>query len=299
MIKVFLQGGLGNQMFQYAAGFALATQKNTDLVIDAVFLNDRFPRKEFTYRDYALDIFSIRPQFTRLSEISHSISIPGLWLGADLAWMKFEDKIGLQKIKKESEHFDKDVWEHEIGDNLTLRGYFQSEYYFSSVKENIRREFIFKDTLSAEVAEIAKSIRLCNSVSLHIRRGDYIHFLNNIKLFGETDLSYYARAVSYIASRIENPHFFIFSNDIEWCRENVKLQFPMTYIDPSLAGPKDSFHLHLMSLCAHNIIANSSFSWWGAWLNQNVGKIIIAPKKWYADEKKNNEDIIPTDWVKI
>jgi len=118
-------------------------------------------------------------------------------------------------------------------------------------------------------------------------------------MMGDTNIPYYEKAVAYIAERVKDPHFFVVSNDAVWCRENIKIPYPVTYLDDASAGPKNAYHLQLMSLCKHNIIANSTFSWWAAWLNNNPEKIVVAPEKWYAGQVGGQGDITPTGWIKI
>ncbi|MDO8664746.1 MAG: alpha-1,2-fucosyltransferase [Candidatus Liptonbacteria bacterium] len=300
-ITVFLRGGLGNQMFQYALGLHLAKKNNNnaELVLDTTFLNDRFPRKEFTYRTFDLDVFTLKPHLSVLSKISEKLPVPGLWLGLDIAFLMVKKIFGLKKIIKEKNNY---VFESEVlsakGD-IVLWGFWQSEKYFADIAPDIRKAFSFREELSGEAAVIAEEIKNKNSVSLHVRRGDYVKFEKVKKMVGDTNLSYYAATVSYIAERVNAPHFFVFSDDIEWCEENLKISFPVTYLDEKTAGPKNAYHLELMSLCKHNIIANSAFSWWGAWLNKNPEKIVVAQKKWYATTLPHEEDIVPEAWIRI
>jgi len=297
MVTVFLRGGLGNQMFQYALGLALAKRNKTKLLLDSVFLCDRFPRKNFTYRTFDLDVFALEPRFTALSKIANAIPVPGLWLGADLAFIKSRDFFGVQKIVKEKNEqaFDPEILRS--GDNLLLWGRWQNEKYFSEVADEVRAAFRFRHPFEGEAKALAEKIRSCNSVSLHVRRGDFASSAVVKDLMGDTNLSYYSRAARYIGERVKKPELFVFSDDIEWCKKNITVPFPATYATFTSEGPKASFHLHLMSLCKHNIIANSTFSWWGAWLNNNPGKIVIAPKQWYADGTKT--DILPEKWIKL
>ena len=200
-------------------------------------------------------------------------------------------------IRERTDRFDSRILE-ERGD-LFLIGYWQSEKYFADVAEEVRKAFRFKHPLEGEAKEISRQIRSANSVSLHIRRGEYVALEN---IVGKTDLAYYERAASYMNERsktmgIEVPTFFVFSDDIEWCKEKLKLPFPKVYLDQASAGPKDSHHLQLMSLCRHNIIANSTFSWWGAWLNANPEKIVVAPKRWLPNNTK--EDLVPERWIRM
>jgi hypothetical protein len=298
MVTVFLRGGLGNQMFQYAFAVHLAKKNNTSIIIDTVYLQDRTPRRDFTYRNYDLDIFKLTPCFSRLSRIASKVPIPILWLGMDVAMNKIENLVGTKKLLHEkNKKFDNSVIATAYK-NVCIIGYWQSEKYFKENSDEVRKAFQFKTLLDGEAIQVGEKIQTKNSVALHVRRGDYIT-KKVIKDMGETSISYYQDAIKYIAQHVNNPEFFIFSDDIEWCREHINLSFPTTYIEPSLAGPKASHHLQLMSLCKHNIIANSSFSWWGAWLNKNPHKIVIAPKKWYAYSREGEDDIIPQEWLKI
>lgn len=299
MIVVVLRGGLGNQMFQYAAGLSVALKYNMPLVLDTTILNDRLPRKDITFRDYDLDIFPIAQPFTRLSTIAHTIPIAGVWAAGDLALIKTRDVLHMRKliIEKQDGVFDPAVLES--GNNITLWGRWQSERYFAYYRDHVREAFRFKDALNGPAAEVGKAIQASASVSLHVRRGDYVRFKSMETLMGKTDVSYYDRAIAFIAERVDCPHFFIFSDDIAWCREHIKPPFPTTYLDETTQGRKSSFHLQLMSLCKHNIIANSTFSWWGAWLNSNPDKIVIAPQRWYHDISAAKQDIIPESWIAL
>jgi hypothetical protein len=276
MVTIVLRGGLGNQMFQYAAGLQLAAKKKTKLLLDTTLLNDRFPRSQITYYTFNLGIFNLEPSFTVLSRISHNFPVPGLWAGMDIL------KIEIHRL---------------FGGHNILFGFYQNEAYFKDSEDLVRGAFTFKHLLDGEGAEIAKGIQGTNSISLHVRRGDYVSFKNNEKIFGRTDAAYYKRAIAYVAGRVSSPHFFVFSNDIEWCKKNVTTQLPVTYLSPSSAGPNDSSHFRLMSLCKHHIIANSTFSWWAAWLDCNPEKIVVAPKQWAHGVSAR--DILPAGWVSL
>jgi hypothetical protein len=274
MITVILRGGLGNQMFEYAAGLNLALKKKTQLVLDTTYLNDRSPRRDFTHRDYDLDVFRVAPKFTTFSKISSAVPIPGVWLGLDFGWCAMKRMCG----------------------NEVLWGYYQGEKYFVEHKDAVRTAFEFREPLTGEAAAIALKIKQGNSISLHVRRGDYV-LPKYQKLYGDTNTAYYDRAIAHMANAVKSPEFFIFSDDIAWCREHIKPPFPTTYADDASRGPKAAFHLELMSLAKHNIIANSSFSWWGAWLNANPQKIVVAPKQWEVAHV--GDDIVPERWVRL
>jgi hypothetical protein len=174
-----------------------------------------------------------------------------------------------------------------------LEGYWQTEKYFGIHSDTIRNDFKFPqlDLLNKEYAD---KIQHAESVSVHIRMGDYInHPLHG----GICTLEYYENAIALIKVKVENPLFFIFSNDIEWCKNNLKLDNAI-YITGN-DGENSFRDMQLMSMCKHNIIANSSFSWWGAWLNNNSDKIVIAPSKWFNDPTINTKDLIPDSWIQI
>jgi len=287
-----LRGGMGNQMFEYATGLALAKKYNAELVLDTTYLADRFPRKDFTPRHYELDAFALPPRFAGLSRAAHTVPIPGVWLGLDLALMKARDLFGARKLiaEKHGRRFDPSVLD--AGGNACLWGLWQSEKYFESARDEVRAAFTFARALPPSAGALGDQIKKTNSISLSVRRGDYVN-ASNTKLFGGTNTQYYRDAIEHMSSRVPDPHFFVFSDDIAWCREHITIPFETTYIPAELDGPSA---LQLLSLCKHQIIANSSFSWWGAWLNGNPGKIVVAPKKWYADPAA--DDIVPEQWIR-
>lgn len=288
-------------MFQYATGLSLAKKNRTALRLDTTFLQQRLPRRNRTYRDYDLDIFTLSDmtRLTSLSRAAQKVPIPGLWLGADFMGMLTRRLIGLEKaIRPKSDAFDPAILEKR--GNLLLFDYWLSEKYFADVEDDLRKAFQFKHSLEGETKEIAQRIESSHSISLHVRRGDYVALKDVENFMGKTNLSYYERAVCYMNEHIKRkgndiPTVFVFSDDIDWCKQNLTLSLPTIYLERSSAGPKASHHLQLMSLCRNNIIANSTFSWWGAWLNQNPEKIVVAPKRWFAH--KVNEDVVPQRWI--
>lgn len=298
MVTVYLRGGLGNQMFQYAVALALAKKNNTDVFFDTTFLNDRFPRRQFAYRDYALEVFELEQRFTQLSLLSKKMPIPGFWMGLDLVFMTARNAFGIQKIMRETHEHEFDPAVANASGNLLLWGRWQNEKYFEAVEFDLRAAFRFRDPLSGVAKEIAQEIAAATSVSLHVRRGDYASFKGVEALHGKTNLDYYQDVVKYFSAHVKNPHFFIFSDDVAWCKEHLHIDAPATYVPPQAAGPHDSSHLRLMALCNHHVIVNSTFSWWGAWLDPRPEKIVVAPKRWYAD-REEQPDIIPAGWIRV
>lgn len=174
-----------------------------------------------------------------------------------------------------------------------LDGYWQSEKYFASCVNQVRQAFKFP-SLDKGNQLIAQQIEQVNSVSVHVRRGDYV----NNPLHGDIcTLDYYKRAIGIINSKIANPQFYVFSDDVAWCKDNLSLPNAV-YVDGN-QGKNSYKDMQLISLCKCNIIANSSFSWWGAWLNINSNKVVIAPRKWFNDTRFNVSDLLPNEWIKI
>lgn len=288
MVTVLLSGGLGNQMFQYAAARALAKRLNTPLAAD---LYPLIKKTHATIRPYELGIFKVdipivstlrgkvltkarpfvqkhRPFFRRLGFFTDTYAV--------LYQPAFESLKG----------------------NITLSGYFQSEKYFSGAEADIRNDFTFRHPLNGKNKEIAQQLAATESVSIHIRRGDYVQNTSAASNFVTCDASYYERAIAHICEKISNPSFYIFSDDFDWVKENLNFgNHPVSFVDWNRGG-KSYIDMQLMSLCRHNITANSSFSWWGAWLNANDDKVVVCPGKWFQDEKKNAmlNDFYPQGW---
>ena len=178
-----------------------------------------------------------------------------------------------------------------------LVGYWQSEKYFLEVADQIRKDFSFRLPIKNQNVKLAKHIKQVNAVSLHIRRGDYANNPKTEAIHGLCSLDYYRQSIRYIGERVQQPHFFVFSDDIAWVKSNLKIEFTHQYVDHN-HGAESYNDMRLMSLCQNHIIANSTFSWWGAWLNPYIDKIVIAPKRWFANET-NTQDLIPQSWVRL
>ncbi len=179
--------------------------------------------------------------------------------------------------------------------NCYLHGYFQSEKYFQDHAPTIREDFSFHLGINEHNIEVINHIEKVNAVSLHVRRGDYVKDPKAAANHGLCSLDYYRAAIKYVAERVDTPFFFVFSDDPVWVKENLQIDFSCRYIDHN-QGAESYNDMRLMSLCKHHIIANSSFSWWGAWLNPRVDKIVIAPKKWFANAN-DVSDLFPPEWV--
>jgi hypothetical protein len=178
-----------------------------------------------------------------------------------------------------------------------LVGYWQSENYFRDKASIIRSDFDLQSLTSAAVESLGEDPRSCDSISIHVRRGDYVANQRSNAYHGVLEREYYLNAARIMATRVHNPKFFVFSDDMAWCRANLFLDWPTVYAT-DVSGLNSHFHLCLMSACKHQIIANSSYSWWGAWLNNSDDKVVIAPKCWFAS-RKTPPSLLPTDWVTI
>ncbi len=294
MIAVKLMGGLGNQMFQYAAARAMAADRQCPVFLDRSFLETPSEGK-WTQRYFELDVFNIQTSvpedfsvrlLKRLNSNSrwNRISNSALWM---LPYRNYYEAV--QGFHSELLQFPQHVY---------LQGYFQSEQYFLRHEQLIRKEFTFKTAASGKNAEVLQQIRNSNAVSVHVRRGDYVSLPAAAEYHALTGLPYYQRAVEILAAENSDMSFFVFSDDPEWCRQHLKLPGPTMIVDWN--NGKASFEdLRLMSNCKHHIIANSSFSWWGAWLNPSIEKKVIAPQKWVNDPAQYNPDLLPASWIKL
>ncbi len=185
----------------------------------------------------------------------------------------------------------------DVPNDCYLSGYWQSEKYFKDVAEIIRTDFSFSIPPNQLNTIVADNISNCNAVSVHVRRGDYVSDAKTYANHGVCSIDYYRSAINLIAVHINAPEFFIFSDDMEWAKSHLRMDFPCHYIDHNRGS--DSFNdMRLMSLCQHHIIANSSFSWWAAWLNSNSDKIVIAPNKWFA-HAATPTDLLPQSWISL
>lgn len=276
MIVVQLIGGLGNQLFQYAAGRALAEHHRTKLVLDVTGF------AAYRLRSYCLQHFQTQQNFASTRQLASFDPTRRRWFRKP--GVIFEEKHGL--------HFDPDLLN--VGSQVYLKGHWQNERYFQPIESIIRREFTVATPPDPDNASIADQIRHSHSVSVHVRRGDYV----NNPVHGVCSLDYYAAAVRHIHAKVVTPHFFVFSDDAAWARDHLRFDQPVTFVSHN---SKDAAHedLRLMSLCQHHIIANSTFSWWGAWLGCRPGKLVCAPEQWFMPDQYDSSDLLPADWVKL
>ncbi|WP_300156628.1 alpha-1,2-fucosyltransferase [Solidesulfovibrio sp.] len=273
-------------MFQYAAGRALAAKFDAGLVLDILdYAHD-------TLRHYELNRLCVQCQIYTENAPKYLPRRPGR----------------LQKlfVRLSGRRPRAVYWETGFSYNAafeTLRppvyldGYWQSERYFCDIADILRREFSPAALPSAANAALLERIRAdAGAVSLHVRRGDYVSNPVTAAYHGACSLEYYRRAVDHVAGRVTAPHFYLFSDDPDWVRENLRLAHPCTVVDGN--ADDGAADMALMRACAHHVVANSSFSWWGAWLGENPEKIVVAPRHWFR-EPKDTRDLIPSQWIAL
>ncbi len=297
MIIAELFGGLGNQMFQYAAVRTIAYKLSVPLKLNTShFCNDNL-------RQYELSNFDVQAAIANDAEIDNLVNFPGgFWKkNRERLMRQLKSEILRKKIIREKYfHFGDEL--REATRNTYVSGHWQSERYFASCTDVIRKDFSFVSPLQGLNKGLAEQIgQSLNPVSLHIRRTDYL----NSTLMHTCDLSYYRQAIQIMSRNMDDLSFFVFSDDISWVNSNLKLEYPAIYINHN-TGLNACQDMRLMSLCRHHIIANSTFSWWGAWLNSNPDKIVVAPKqwfrkdaKWYDGKSPDIKDLIPERWITI
>ena len=294
MIVARLMGGLGNQMFQYAAGRALALRHRTVLKLDLSFFETTSPGN--TARKFLLDRFPIVAERASTSDFPClEDTSPSLVTRAGNAWLRMTGR-QCRSVLLDFDHSIKHSF-FLAPDQSYLVGYWQSEAYFHNIRDSLLHEFII-DTDDTEMnAKTARLIGTTCSVAIHFRRGDYVEAGESASYHGLCSLEYYQRATEIMAKAVHDPHFFIFSDDPGWVRGNFDIPYPCTLVDHNRPDEPVG-DLGLMSLCKHQIIANSTFSWWGAWLNTNPGKNIIAPKRWFACDNIQ-PGLIPGAWIQL
>lgn len=268
LIIVKLIGGLGNQMFQYAFGRNLSGRLGVQLKLDISGF------ETYRLRRYSLGALNIVEAFASNHEIAMSPHVSEVGFA-------FDPRALL------------------LPDGCHLDGYWQSEKYFAGCDEILREEFSVRTALKGPSVELAQRMRSQTSVSLHVRRGDYVANPHTAAVHHVCDAEYYERCIDYMGGKLENPEFFVFSDEPEWARENLRIPYPTTVVSHNDVL-SDYDDLRLMGMCDHHIIANSSFSWWGAWLNPSSEKIVIAPRLWFGPSgPQDTQDVVPSNWVRM
>jgi hypothetical protein len=290
MIVVKLMGGLGNQLFQYAFGRCLATQWNSELVLDVDFLLDRTERDNFVFRDFDLDLFRLKPY--QLFENSIKTRF----------YKKSIFKKPIIEFKEQGFNFTKLPNNYRKRD-LYLDGYWQSFKYFEEIATELKMELKFKIPLTEKQSKLCEKIKTTNSVCVNFRRTDFVTIPSAIQTHGVSSLEYYFKAIELVKNNVgEDIEIFVFSDDVDWCKANFKVDEPIHFVSHELyKGDRFSAYLQLMNQCKYFIIPNSTFGWWAAWLSDYKDKIVITPKQWFLDPilASQTQDLRPDSWLII
>jgi len=292
MVISHILGGIGNQMFQFATARALSLSKGQPLYLD-IYDFDGYT----LHNGFQLDsVFDLNVEYADSILINRTIGFRN---------QKLIKRLIRRPLLKyfRGKHFvmepHSQYWPQITSspDDCYLYGYWQSEKYFKAFENIIRNDFTFRGVLDSQNSALEDKIRRTSSISVHIRRGDYISNSNTSKIMDVCRPAYYEEAIRKIGQQLDAPHCYIFSDDMQWVRENLSIPYPVEYVEQNYR--KNSYlDMQLMSTCKHHVIANSSFSWWGAWLNPDPKKIVIAPTKWFVNSN-NDYDLLPPTWIRI
>ncbi|NOZ34220.1 MAG: alpha-1,2-fucosyltransferase [Chlorobi bacterium] len=297
MIIINIIGGLGNQLFQYATAKRLALKHNVELKMDTNFENDKL-------RDFKLQFFNISEKIAKKEEVDKLILSFKIY---NKIHHKIYRKLQLLKPYYKRKYYKYKLWSNDIGvlkasKNVYLDGYWGNELFFNDIRRQLLKTFtIKKEYITKDFTYLKNEIAKQNSISIHIRRGDYAENKYNLNFFGLMPVEYYQKAINYVTEKFSKNVFYVFSDDIDYVKQNFNFNTKVVYIENK--NLQDYHELKLMSFCKHNIIANSTFSWWAAWLNKNPSKTVIAPKNWYnntnAQEFYEKHSFVPETWIKL
>jgi hypothetical protein len=298
MIIVALKGGLGNQLFQYACGKALALRTNNAFALDISGYGKNL--NSDTPRYYTLSKFNV--DFAKIASDEEIRRCKYPYDIFSKSWRLIKAKILRKFYISFNERFFKKINRLDSKKDIYLDGFWQTEKYFIDKADIIRKDFTLKDPLSPGAQEILNMINGREndlpSVSIHVRRGDVVRDAKTNPYYGICTPEYYTEALDYMKKELGEFKVFVFSEDTEWVRKNISIFQPTVFVS-DVKGIKDYEELVLMSKCDHNIIANSSFSWWSAWLNENKNKIVVTPSEWITRGKWHHKDTIPLSWIRL
>ena len=284
MLVIRLQGGLGNQMFQYAFGQAIAAKVCGPVYYDdSSFVTDAL-------RDREIDAWQVEIPLVPVA-VRHRFpkKFGGLGLGSNL----LRGSMPLSRVREKRPYrFDQRYLQERR--SAYYDGFWQNQSYFEAVADKLREKFQPRQPLGNHSTKLLSQIEKNHSVNVHIRRGDYV----NHPVHYVCDMTYYEQAVSQLLSKYTGLHLFVFSDDPEWCEKNLDFPCPMTIVDSRRGAPPHE-DIFLMQHCRHHVIPNSSFSWWGAWLKHDSSGEVYAPDRWFADESFGGDAIAPSHWQRI
>ena len=284
MILFYGQGGLGNQLFQYAAARALAQRHGVPVQIDPHWFSHPLPGE--TRRNYELGAFRLT-----LNQASGS---------EQLQWRLARSRLGrifgpllpFAVLRERAGQFDNRF--SRAGPNTYLLGFWQSEQYFADIRPALLADLALASAPTQAEHDLMTDMEQSQSIAVHVRRGDYVTSASTHAFHGVCSVAYYQDAVAHIAARVQRPSIYVFSDDLNWCKANLQFPHPTRFV----AAASPHRELWLMSVCRHNVIANSSFSWWGAWLGSPEGRVVVAPRHWFAGQR-SSPCLIPQRWTSL
>lgn len=290
MIIAQICGGLGNQMFQYALGRRLAHDRGVALKLDLT------PLATDPLRDYACDQFAVTATVADAEELARSgVEPPPRGFFARL--LRGAPPPVMRVVREAAFTFDPDVLAAPADAHLI--GYWQSERYFVDAADLIREEFrLARPMHPARAAVHAEIAAAAAPISVHVRRGDYVSNPTAAAYHGTCSPDWYAAAMTRVAEGVDDPTFFVFSDDPAWARDNLPSDRRRVFVAP-LDDGRDGEDMHLMAACRRHVIANSSFSWWGAWLDPSPDKRVVAPARWFASAPHDTRDLLPSSWERL
>ncbi len=295
MIVVRLMGGLGNQMFQYALGRRLACEQKVPLKLDLSWFEANKTTAIEMPRDFALDGWQIEAAIATSEDLAQFQMKRSVETRLR-CFFSFITKKSSKILFERGFAFDEGVLRARAP--VFLEGYWQSEKYFRSIETILRNDFSLSTPLCVHSIPLLERIGQCTAVSVHVRRGDYISNSSTNAYHGACSIEYYRKAAGLIAERVASPHFFVFSDEPGWAKKNLTFSWPVTYVEHE-ESCSDHQDIWIMSRCSHHIIANSSFSWWGAWLSSFKKKVVVAPRRWFRKSSIDTSDLIPPEWLRV
>jgi len=288
-----LQGGLGNQLFQYATGRALAFQKQATLLLDHSWYTQTYD--DVTPRELLLSelntkgsLISFQPKIRRpkrIQRIAQTFWPINPFIFVEQAPYRFDPHLNKSPAFKQQ--------------NLYLMGYWQSYKYFESIKAILQSEISPKKAIDTHYQSYLQKIQSTTSAMVHVRRGDYVNLASAAKVHGFIGLDYYLEGMKLLLGKNPETHFFVFSDDIDWAKENLPYPERTTFVQSINSSDAVIQELELMTHCQNHLIANSSLSWWAAWLSKNPNGVILCPKKWMNDTSLDLNDLLPPSWQRI
>ena len=299
MIVIRLRGGLGNQLFEYAAGKSLAYHHGVPLKVDPYYY------RLHPNRSVVLDRFHTDYEIATAQEINQLV---GRTRVEKFFHKKTHYRYCRQAFAQPYYHFYPDFYQ--LPAHVYLSGYWQSERYFQPYLDTFREQLVPREAPSEANQKLIEEMNTTQSVSLHVRHGDYVAKPSADHFFAPLEETYYRAAITFIRQKISAPRFYVFSDNIEWCRRTFADLESAVFVDHNREA-QSYWDLWLIAQCRHHVMANSSFSWWGAWLNKHSDKIVVAPQRWFAadyyrgkhpvypERAYNLKDQLPDGWFRL